>query len=111
MLFGCANLTTSKFTIHHNTKKMTTETAAQEVTQCDEQAHVVAEIFANMITDANELMKKQQEAMNRMIHDAMLNVCASTGLAYETIMPMAKSKAIAIDAHGHTDDTEGGRQD
>ena len=98
---------------------MTTE---NKETIIDEQETVVAEIFARLMADANKLLREQQEAMQRqmdassnamslMLKDTMLNICASTGVAYETVMPMANNKAMALDANGHTDDTEGGSTD
>jgi hypothetical protein len=109
---------------------MTTNTATEQ----DEQALVVAEIFANMMADANKILRDQNDAMQKqmnemqrqmnastvsmrmMLQDAMLNVCASTGLEYDTVLSMANNKALAIDANGHSNDnndieTEGGSAD
>lgn len=100
---------------------MENETTATEASTY-EQTTVVAEIFARLMADANKLLREQQEAMQRqmdassnamslMLKDTMLNICASTGVAYETVMPMANNKAMALDSNGHTDDTEGGSTD
>lgn len=97
---------------------MTTEN--QDTILC-EQETVIAEIFANMIADANKMIGEQSESMirqlestskaiNLLIKDALLNICASTGVAYETVLPMVNNKAMALDANGHTDDEKDGSE-
>lgn len=87
-----------------------------------EQLSVIGDIFANMMTDAETIIERQRRIMQQqmddvtlqmgnMIKDAMLSICASTGLTVDIVRAAVASKKAALDANGHTDDTEGGGQD
>jgi hypothetical protein len=123
MLSGSAMSTTSKFTIHYNTNKMTFETAESlQAAEQTEQLNVLGDIFANMMHDAEVALAAQRAAMESqitastiaigtMIKDAMLNICASAGMDGNALRGVIAHKKNLLDTVGHTDDTEGGSQD
>lgn len=100
---------------------MTTENTAV-IEEQDEQINVVADIFANLLQDAETIIERQRRIlqqqmddvtrdMGSMIKDAMLNICASAGIQYDTIKPVIARKKFLLDANGHTDETDGGSTD